>query len=257
MRHRKHKKLRRRIELLLKTGLVFCMMTFILPNLFSPSGHVLSENIASESSDTNANEKLISMEGLSQDGIPTGCEAVSTVALLQHLGIDISIEEFINTFLPCQSFYRQDGLLYGPDPNEYFAGNPYESSSLGCYPDVILKALRAMKYTGYPGMENLNFKNVSGTDLDTLVELYIDQDLPVLLWVSIDMKEPYEGMKYYLADGSLYTWTAQEHCTVLCGYDNTNYYLMDPLKGGEIVGYSRKLVETRYDQMQRNAVVVF
>lgn len=219
--------MRRRIELLIKTGIVFCIMAFI------------------------------SMHGLSQDGIPTGCESVSTVALLQHLGIEITIDEFIDNFLPCQGFYRQNGMLYGPDPNEYFAGNPYETSSLGCYPDVILKALREMKRSGYPGMENLNFRNVSGTDLNTLIDFYIENGHPVLLWVSIDMKKPYEGMKYRLEDGSLYTWTAQEHCTVLCGYDDSNYYLMDPLKNGEIMGYSKELVETRYNEMKKNAVVVF
>lgn len=200
---------------------------------------------------------IIPLHGLSQDKVPTGCESVSTVALLQHLGIEITIDEFIESFLPCQGFYRVDGVLYGPDPDEFFVGNPYEKCSLGCYPNVILKALREMKNSGYPGMEALNFRNVSGTDIEMLTSLYVDEEHPVLLWVTIDMKESYKGMQYYLEDGTLYTWTAQEHCVVLCGYDENTYYFMDPLANGKIVNYPRELVEKRYNEIGKNAVVVF
>lgn len=106
-------------------------------------------------------------------------------------------------------------------------------------------------------MENLSFRNVSGADLKTLATLYIDEAHPVLLWVTIGMKESFKGMQYYLEDGTRYTWTAQEHCVVLCGYDEMNYYLMDPLANGEIVNYPKELVEQRYNEMNKNAVVVF
>lgn len=200
---------------------------------------------------------IIPLHGLSQNEVPTGCEAVSTVTVLQHLGIKITIDEFIESFLPCQGFYRMNGALYGPDPNEFFAGNPYEKNSLGCYPNVILKALREMKNSAYPGMENLNFRNVSGTDLETLITQYIKNQQPVILWVTIDMKESYKGMKYYLEDNNLYTWTAQEHCVVLCGFDETTYHFMDPLANGKIVNYPKELVEKRYNEIGKNAVVVF
>lgn len=207
--------------------------------------------------ETTSNTCVILLQGLSQERIPTGCESVSTVAALQHLRIDISIDEFINSFLPCKGFYRQDGVLFGPNPHEYFAGDPYQKASLGCYPPVIMKALSEMKNSSYPGMNNLNFKNVSGADIETLTTQYIDSQIPVILWVTIDMKVPYEGMQYYLEDGTLYTWTAGEHCTVLCGYDEDSYYLMDPLSNGEIVAHPKELVENRYNQMGKYAVVIY
>ena len=205
----------------------------------------------------NSSSHIISMQGLSQDGIPTGCESVSTVATLQYHGIDISIDEFINTFLPCEGFYRKDGIVYGPNPQEYFAGNPYETASLGCYPNVILKALRAMKDADYPGIDVLQLEDVSGTDLEILIAEYIDKQIPVILWVTIDMKEPYNGMQYHLEDGTLYTWTAQEHCTVLCGYDDDSYYLMDPWQDGEIIAYNKTLVKQRYEGIGKYAIVIF
>ena len=258
MKHRRNRKTRRKIELIVKTGIFVCIMIVIMtPKKPLPAHDLSTENTAENSSDNTNDTLLIPIQGLSQEGIPTGCESVSTVALLQYLGVEIIIDEFIESFLPCKGFYRKNETLYGPDPNEYFAGNPYEKASLGCYPDVILKALREMKNLGYPGMENLNFRNVSGTDLETLVTHYITDEHPVLLWVTINMKEPSKGMQYYLEDGTLYTWTAQEHCVVLCGYDENDYYLMDPLANGDIVNYPKELVEKRYNEMQKNAVVVF
>lgn len=35
----------------------------------------------------------------------------------------------------------RDGKLYGPDPNEYFCGSPYDEDSFGIYAKGLLKAL--------------------------------------------------------------------------------------------------------------------
>ena len=48
---------------------------------------------------------------------PTGCESVSSVMLLQALGFDISVDEFIRDHLPMQPM----GEGTGPDPDQYFA----------------------------------------------------------------------------------------------------------------------------------------
>lgn len=200
---------------------------------------------------------FITMKGLSQDEIPTGCESVSTVMGLQYMGIDISPEEFINEYLPCENFWKENGKIYGPDPDEYFAGNPFEAGSLGCFPRVIMKALEAMKDENYPGMSEIRYKNVSGEPLYTLAKEYIARKIPVIVWVTIDMEPSYEGMEYYLKDGSLYVWRAREHCMVLCGYDEENYYLMDPLSDGRMVIYDMETVEARYEELGRNAVVLY
>ena len=207
---------------------------------------------------TNKKESmLIEMNGLSQDGIPTGCESVSTVMVLNYWGVNITPESFIDNYLPCQKFYRVDGTLYGPDPEEAFAGDPYSSNSLGCYPKVILKALGNMKNCHVPGMEHILFEDISGMELTDIIDTYIANNIPVLLWCTMSMNPVRDGMQYYLDDGSLYTWRAGEHCMVLCGYDTEQYYLMDPLAGGERVGYSKEIVEARYLEMGQHAVVVW
>lgn len=199
----------------------------------------------------------LEMEGLSQAEIPTGCESVSTVMILRYWGIAVTPEQFIDDFLPCDVFIRKNGVLYGPNPEEVFAGNPYEKGSLGCYPGVILKALDHMKNSDYPGMGALSYKDASGQKLSKLADKYIAKEIPVLLWGTMGMKAPQDGMQYYLQDGSLYTWRAGEHCLVLCGYDAENYYLLDPLQEGQRVAYPKELVEERYEQMGKRAVVIW
>lgn len=202
-------------------------------------------------------EFQIDFPGLSQANLPTGCEAVSTTAILQYYGIPITSEQFVDKYLPCDTFYRKMERLYGPDPHHFFVGNPYSPNSLGCYPEVILKALRKMKTKGHVGMEALSFQNTSGTELEDLIQNYIQNEIPVLLWITINMFEPYEGFQYFLEDETLYTWTAQEHCAVLCGYDEKNYLLMDPLKNGERIAYPKELVEKRYDELGKNSLVIY
>ena len=267
---RKNTRRRRCIELLVKSSLFFIgisiMALYIKNEVFSKnpletnmkSVQKKEQEIIDKYLDgSSPSEASIPITGLSQEGIPTGCESVSTVCVLQYYGIDISIDKFIDTFLPCDTFYWQDGNLCGPNPHEFFVGNPYKISSLGCYPDVIIKALNKMKNKAYPGIENLYFKKIENQNLDTLVTDCISQQIPLILWATMDMKESYDGMRYYLEDGTLYTWKAQEHCVVVCGYNEETYSIMDPLADGEIVTYPKELVNKRYIEMGMCAIVIW
>ena len=231
-----------------------CMILLLIISKDAPRTPLPTDT--ENTTDDTPSSNQIAMIELSQEGIPTGCESVSTVAVLQYFDVDISCDTFINQFLPQKGFYKMDGKIYGANPHEYFAGDPYKTASLGCYPKVIMTALEATKNSDYPKTDCLHFQNTTGSDLDTLIKKYIDRQIPVILWVTIDMKQPYEGMKYFLEDGTTYTWTAQEHCTVLCGYDQDSYFLMDPLKEGNITAYPKSLVEKRYNEMGKYSLAI-
>lgn len=198
---------------------------------------------------------LISVKGLSQEKIPTGCESVAAVTALCYWNVNITAEKFINSYLPKEDFYRKNGGIYGPDPHRAFAGDPY-SSGLGCFSEVIVTALSKMKNQNMQGMQGLTIKNVSGTECGEL-EKYIAKDIPVVFWATINMRAPSDGMKYKLSDNSTYTWKAGEHCLLLIGYDRENYFFCDPLQGGAVVSYGKTLVKTRYEQMGKQAVVMY
>ncbi|MEE1085614.1 MAG: C39 family peptidase [Schaedlerella sp.] len=206
---------------------------------------------------TMPSEFLIPFDGLSQDKIPTGCESVSTTAVLQYYGIAIDTDIFIEEYLPCDTFYIKDKKLYGPDPNDFFLGDPYSTDSRGCYPGAILKALNTMKKGDYPNVSELTFKITTGTDFEKLIQDYIINEIPVIIWITRELEESYDGIQYYLKDGTIYTWKSPEHCVVLCGYDEENYLLMDPLEDGKIVEYPKELVEERYEEMGRNSLVIY
>ena len=92
---------------------------------------------------------------------PTGCESVSTVMLLRFLGIDITVDEFIEKYLEKKSFEERDGQVYGPDPHRYFCGSPYDDESFGCYAPVIREALEKIigaEYTVMNGLKNLSIR---------------------------------------------------------------------------------------------------
>ena len=45
-----------------------------------------------------------------------GCESISSVMLLQAVGIPIDPDVFIERDLPHAPYWEQEGRLYGPDP---------------------------------------------------------------------------------------------------------------------------------------------
>lgn len=60
-----------------------------------------------------------------EDILPTGCEAVSAAMVLQYWEVDVTPEE-VASMLPCAPLYQLGGQLYGPNPDEFFVGSPFE-----------------------------------------------------------------------------------------------------------------------------------
>lgn len=112
---------------------------------------------------------------------PTGCESVSAVMLLQHLGIDITVDEFIETYLEKKAFEEKDGILFGPDPRKYFCGSPYDEDAFGCYAPVIVNALEKVFLDMKSGKRSTRREEAAyravdetGTPLEELLTKYID-----------------------------------------------------------------------------------
>lgn len=180
---------------------------------------------------------------------PTGCESVSAVMLLQYLGYQISVDEFIENCLECRNMEMRDGCLYGPDPNETFCGSPYDPDSFGIYAGGLKKALE--KAAG----EQYHFINETGTPVQKLLEKYIDHDMPVLFWACINMRKEIPGPEWRLLDsGEIFEWTSNEHCMLLVGYDDENYYFNDPYDNNGVIGYAKDLVEKRHAAQKSMAI---
>lgn len=180
---------------------------------------------------------------------PTGCESVSTVMLLRYLGYNITVDGFIEKYLEKKAFEERDGQLYGPSPNRYFCGSPYDENSFGCYAPVICNALE--KAAG----DKYLVQNETGTSMETLLQNYIDRKMPVIFWACINMREPVTGPEWKLFDtGETFTWISNEHCMLLVGYDEKGYYFNDPYENNGVIRYDKKLTQDRHKAQHNMAV---
>lgn len=180
---------------------------------------------------------------------PTGCESVTSVMLLHYLGYDISVDEFIQKYLIMKEFETKNGVLYGPNPWECFAGSPYDPDSFGCYAPVICRALEQIVGERYEVLDE------TGKDLDDLTDIYLKHGMPVILWNSINMRKPVIGPEWKLPDtGETFTWISNEHCMLLVGEDDEHYIFNDPYENRGVIACPREIIRDRYESYHRQAV---
>lgn len=187
---------------------------------------------------------------------PTGCESVCAVMDLQYYGVDLSVEEFIDNYLPLGDAPHVDGQgnYVGCDPREAFPGNPYEESGWGCYSPVIEKALvRALEDSG---RKDLAVARVDGSTLEDLYGRYVKEGVPVLLWATIGMEEPVVSQTFTIqGTGEAFDWVYPMHCLLWVGEAGDSWLFHDPL-AGEAVAYSKSQVERAYRGLGCQAVAL-
>ena len=111
---------------------------------------------------------------------------------------------------------------------------------------------------------NLKAYNNENIPLETLCRDYVSHDIPVMIWATTDMDEPYvfdtwtvnyvdENAKTKIGDS--FSWYMHEHCLVLIGYDSKNYYFADS-SAGKISVFEKNLVNERYKFFGCKSIVV-
>ena len=197
---------------------------------------------------TTAARHVVQAPYISQEGFPTGCESASAVMLLRFWGINVRMDTFVDNYLDKQSMRWENGRAIGPHPADAFVGNPRSEEAYGCFAPVIVRALERCVPAGKQVV------NETGASLPELCSRYIDHDMPVMIWASIAMIPTYESDRWTTPSGETFAWPANEHCLLLVGYDNNNYYLNDPYKGRGRVTYARARVEQRYRELGCQAI---
>lgn len=203
---------------------------------------------------TDGLEKQLSVPYISQEGsFPNGCESVSATMLLRYYGFDITPDEFIDSYLPCEPVRISWGTRYGPNPKLVYAGDPRsDSDGYGCFAPVIVKAMNS-----YLSGKGYYAKNVTGTSLSTLASTYIDSGNPVLVWGTVGMKEIDRIIQWQSDDRTeSFLYPANEHCMVFSGYDSENYWFSDPYDSNGTVAYPISDSVMAYNQLGTQAVVI-
>ncbi|MBR1724208.1 MAG: C39 family peptidase, partial [Ruminococcus sp.] len=186
--------------------------------------------------------------------LPYGCEIVSLTIVLQYLGFNVDKMDMADNYLETIYFWRADDELYGADPYEAFPGDPRDKVVTGCFAPVIVRS--AEKFF-FDRKSNCYPVNTSETPLDDLLHTYIDNDKPVIIWVtSSNLHEIEYKNSWKTADGRTINFPSYQHCLVLTGYDTDVgvVYVADPLKGN--IAYDKWLFNVRYEELGMQSLVI-
>ena len=184
---------------------------------------------------------------------PTGCECISAVMVMNYLGFDLTADEFVDKYLLKSNGVEYDvdeGIFVAKNPNKYFIGNPRQDDGWGCYPGALSRALSL--YT-----DKVSCVDLTGTTLQKLCDEYIANDIPVILWATVDMKLDGDVYKILVDKkaNEIITWYSPSHCLVLVGYNENEYIFNDPLSEKN-KAYSKKAVEKAFNLTGKKAMII-
>lgn len=192
---------------------------------------------------------------------PNGCEAAAATMILNYLNINISLEDFINNYLPTSEVYEKDGIRYGPNPALVYAGDPTSTTrGWGTFEPVIINAINNVLKE--EKIQNQSFLyNIYGNDekysLKMLANQASEKFTPFLIWTTINYEkanEVYEWFSYDKKD--TYTYPKNSHVVVVTGVDENFYYINDPLKSEKNIPVNKKLLEDSFDSLGRQMIFI-
>ena len=201
----------------------------------------------------NANrETLLSVPYISQKGkLATGCELVSAAMVLNYYGKNVSVEDVVEATPHTDLTETQNGLT-GKHPSQSFIGDPHSPDGFGCYAPVVTSVMNS--FLPESGKKAIN---LTGAELEELALNRVANGSPVILWATMNMKEPRPGKSWTLTGtGETFRWIAGEHCLVLVGFNKDSYFFNDPYDSNGIIFFDKELVKTRYESLGKQAVAV-
>lgn len=195
-----------------------------------------------------------------QDELKAGCEIYACTMLLQYYKFDIDESGFAyNYLITYPVLFSEEGDLYGPDMDAAYAGDV--RAGYGINARGLAKCMN--NYLKEQKSE-YSAKALKDVPLEELCNKYILNDTPVMVWETTYMQEPYVKDTWIVdfvdenstkKKGDTERWLQNEHCMVLVGYDDTNYYFCDSV-AGKLAAYDKKLAEERYADMGKQAIVL-
>lgn len=184
--------------------------------------------------------------------LPNGCEITSLTAVLNYYGINVSKTTMADVYLPQVAFSFQNGKRNGPNPHTAFAGNPRDlRGGWYVYANPIVRAAKDV----FVSFEiDLKAENVSGSTREEILS-YIDQDIPVIVWVTIDLSPPIKRGGWYIeGTNEFHESFTNLHVVVLEGWEDGKLHIMNPLKGQEII--SEDVFFDSYEALGSQAVII-
>ena len=200
------------------------------------------------------------VEVIPQKDLKAGCETYACTMLLKILGFDLNEYYFADNYVEVQwPYYDEEGNMYAADMNSASVGSPY--SGWGVYAPAMARFMNHYLSDQKSKLRAQSFENIP---LEELCETYVCKGIPVMIWATTAMLEPFikdtwtvnyvdENAKTKIGDS--FSWWEHEHCLVLIGYDEEYYYFADSFSE-TVSKFERELSEKRYEQMFSQCIVV-
>lgn len=189
---------------------------------------------------------------------PNGCEVASAVMLLNYYGIPITLQKFVEDYLPMKNVYEENGLRYGPNPAFYYAGDPTSKTrGWGCFEPVIVKAIEKV-IEDFEKEKSIQFE-YEFLLVDTKMDLstYFLYGEPFMIWTTINYEEATDVYEWFSYDSTnTYTYPKNSHAVVVTGMDNEYYYINDPLKSEKNIPIAKEKLEKSFDSVGRQKILL-
>ena len=153
---------------------------------------------------------------------PTGCEAVGLYILLKYYGVNVSVDNIVDSLPKGSKPYENNGVTYGGNPNYEFLGNPRSSDGWGIWNKGIANVANTFKS---------NIIDGTGMEFDNIYGL-IRENRPVLVWTTVNLNNNYETKTWITeSTGEKITWKKGNHVVVIIGYNSNSIIVSDPIDG--------------------------
>ena len=184
--------------------------------------------------------------------LPHGCEITSLTAVLDYYGADVDKVSMAKDYLPKQAFTYEGDVKYGPDPDEFYAGEPSSPHGTYSFAGPIVGAAR-----DYITAHELDLvaENRSGST-PREIERYVELGIPVISWVTLDLSEPRTQGGWQIAGkDTFHDMYTNLHVVVIVDVTEDTVEVMDPLKG--IVQLNRQQFFNSYEALGGQAVILY
>ncbi len=189
--------------------------------------------------------------------LPNGCEATALTMVLSYYGFNADKLDIAYNVLPRENCSQVNGLRYGPNPNEKYAGDPaVTGNGYYCFPSAAAKGT-ADYFATLNVHEKYQIEDISGYDSDALENL-LGKGVPLIVWAAKEYSSQivYSNNGWHLPDGTFYTPYSNLHCVVMVGYTANEYIICDPLEDDSYLYINKQIFMESYQAMGSMALAI-
>ena len=156
----------------------------------------------------------------------TGCEITALTMLWKYYGFDVDKETMAYQYCFSRFLLRLGWFVVWGGYGKNFVGDPGGTGYV-CGTTSIINAANDFFEELRSDYTATVINDGSRQNLYNLLE----QEIPVLVWVTIGMAPRSEIRGWYTEEGAFMDWAENDHCAVLIGYNDTSVIIADPILG--------------------------